>query len=116
VLGRIALTRRADADAEAHFLEAHRTFDAIDARYELARTELDQALLGEARGDPDRAATYRAAAHARLEALGFQRDPRLGDTPLEQRLPELTASRQDARQAGDADTESRPELPQGEKP
>jgi len=116
VLGRIARLQRAFESAEAHFMEAHRTFDAIGARHEVARTELELAALAEERGDAGRAAEYRAAAQSHLEALGFHCDPGLTDAPLEQRLQELTAGRHDAGQTGDADAEFRPELRHGEKP
>jgi tetratricopeptide (TPR) repeat protein/ABC-type cobalamin transport system ATPase subunit len=116
VLGRIARTRRVTVDAEAHFMEAHRTFVAIDARYEVARTEQDLAALAEERGDAGRTAAYRAAAQSRLETLGSQRDPGLTDPPQGQPRQELAASRHDARQAGPANAPPPPEGSQSEGP
>ncbi len=116
VLGRVAQAERAYEAAEAHFLAAHRTFDAIAARYELARTELDLAALAEARGDPGHAAACRAAAQSRLNDLGIRRDPELADAPLGQRPQDLTATRREASQAGDAGAKPLPGPPQGETP
>lgn len=72
-LGRIAQARGALRDAEAHLGEALRTFVAVEARYEVARTHLDLAALAHARGDPVAATRHLDEARQLFATLGVPR-------------------------------------------
>jgi len=68
-LGRIAQRRGALVEAERYLQEACATFAAMSARYELGRTHLDLAALGQSRDDVEAAATHLTEAYALFTAL-----------------------------------------------
>ncbi|MGH7412226.1 MAG: sigma 54-interacting transcriptional regulator [Candidatus Methylomirabilis sp.] len=68
-LGRIAQARGAFSEAEAHLNEALRTFDSMQARYDLARTHLDLAALAHAQGDQERASVHVRQAYSLFRGL-----------------------------------------------
>jgi tetratricopeptide (TPR) repeat protein len=72
-LGRIAHTSGNLAEAEMHLLHALATFDAIQARYDLARTHLDLASLAHTRGNHDATTTYLSTAYAWFKKIQVPR-------------------------------------------
>jgi tetratricopeptide (TPR) repeat protein len=68
-LGRIAHTSGNLAEAERHLQHALATFDAIQARYDLARTHLDLASLAHTQGNQDAATTHLSTAYAWFKKL-----------------------------------------------
>jgi tetratricopeptide (TPR) repeat protein len=69
VLGRVAQTQSAFAEAAQHLGDALRTFASIQSRFETGRTQLFLASCAHARGDPEVAATHVKAAHAAFRAV-----------------------------------------------
>jgi tetratricopeptide (TPR) repeat protein len=68
-LGRIAHARGDLAAAATYLQDARATFDAIEARYDLARTHLDVAALAHTQGDQDTATTHLSIASAWFNKL-----------------------------------------------
>ena len=68
-LGRIAHTSGNLAVAEMHLQDALATFDAIQARYDLARTHLDLTSLAHTQGNQDTATTHLNQAYAWFKTL-----------------------------------------------
>ena len=68
-LGRIAHTRGDLAAAATYLQHARATFDAMQARYELARTHLDLAALAHDQGSQDTAATHLCTAYTWFKKL-----------------------------------------------
>jgi len=69
ILGRIAHTIGNLTEAERSPREALATFDALQSRYERARTYLDLAALVHAQGKPDTATEYLSTAYAWFSKL-----------------------------------------------
>jgi tetratricopeptide (TPR) repeat protein len=72
-LGHIAQARGALGDAGDHLREALRVFEAVEARFEVARTRLDLAALAHARGQSTACAEHLAEAHREFQALAVPR-------------------------------------------
>jgi class 3 adenylate cyclase/tetratricopeptide (TPR) repeat protein len=70
VLGRLALARRLLDEADAHLSEAIETFDAMQARYMVARVRLDLAELAEARGNVTAVTTHLRTAREFFKLAG----------------------------------------------
>jgi tetratricopeptide (TPR) repeat protein len=68
-LGRIAHTSGNLAEAEMHLQHALATFDAIQVRYDLARTHLDLASLAHTQGNHDAPTTHLSTAYAWFKKL-----------------------------------------------
>jgi tetratricopeptide (TPR) repeat protein len=76
VLGHIAQSTGAFAEAAHHFQEALETLTSIQSRFEAGRTHLDLGALAQAQGHQEAAATHLHAAHAMFTALQV---PRYGE-------------------------------------
>lgn len=70
MLGRLALARRLLDEADAHLSEAIETFDAMQARYMVARVRLDLAELAEARGNVTAVTTHLRTAREFFKLAG----------------------------------------------
>ena len=68
-LGRIAHTSGNLAEAARHLQDARATFDAMEARYDLARTHLDLASLASTQGNQDAATSHLSTAYAWFKTL-----------------------------------------------
>ena len=68
-LGRIAHANSNLAEAEMHLQDALATFDAIQARYDLARTHLDLASLTYTQGNQDTTTTHLSTAYTWFKTL-----------------------------------------------
>jgi tetratricopeptide (TPR) repeat protein len=72
-LGRIAHISSNLAEADMHLQDALATFEAIQARYDLARTHLDLASLAHTQGNQDAATTHLSTAYAWFKKLQVPR-------------------------------------------
>jgi hypothetical protein len=72
-LGRIAHTSGDLVEAEMHLQDALATFDAMPARYDLARTHLDLASLAHTQGNQDTATTHLSTAYAWFKKIQVPR-------------------------------------------
>jgi tetratricopeptide (TPR) repeat protein len=68
-LGRIAHTSGKCAEAAQHLQDALTTFDAMEARYEFARTHLDLVSLARSQGNQDTVTTHLSTAHVWFKKL-----------------------------------------------
>jgi predicted ATPase/class 3 adenylate cyclase len=68
-LGRVAHTSSNLTEAARHLQDARATFDAMEARYDLARTHLDLASLIHSQGNQDTATTHLSTAYAWFKTL-----------------------------------------------
>ena len=91
VLGRIALSEGALADAERYLTEAHDAFAAARSRFELGETLLALAELARAQGQPAATAAHLAQAREIFTAIGSPRYVELTDRLA---TPDLSVQRE----------------------